>query len=112
MSRVRAPQRRGCRRDCEIYFGKFGAKRAPPVETEDLEARTKDDQTKPLKIGGTVATLYRPDDLEEREMYDLEADYESDGDEEVEIDEASGFSAEGAKAGKRKEISKMDKYDT
>eukprot|EP00439_Symbiodinium_sp_Y106_P044972 s2127_g5.t1 len=43
-------------------------------------------------------------------MYDLEADYESDGDEEVEIDEASGFSAEGAKAGKRKEISKMDKY--
>ena len=106
-----------------------GVKRAPATETEDLEqeagtmeierptgekrpADNAEDPTKRLRIGGLVAaTLYRPDDPEEREFYDNAGDYLLDQEEEDELEDPEGAYAEEVKAGKLKELGKMDKYD-
>ena len=108
-----------------------GVKRAPATETEDLEqeagtmeierptgekrsADNAEDSTKRLRIGGRLvaATLYRPDDPEEREFYDNAGDYLLDQEEEDELEDPEGTYAEEVKAGKLKELGKMDKYDT
>eukprot|EP00439_Symbiodinium_sp_Y106_P052723 s3817_g7.t1 len=95
-----------------------GSEQAGPSPSEKRAAEDGemdvDDQGKRLCIGGVVATtLYTPVDLEEQRSADPD-EYEDNvfDDEEEELNEDAAEYEQEVREGKRRELAKMDKYDT